>query len=167
MSHVPLSTMSRLSALKLAEIDPAQVRVAARMPERIEPRRGGVKVSIAVGTPAAAKLEFILEPAPEPQELAGLARFQRPGERLWSYRLSAADVVRLQRALAGAGAAQSSVSIAAGVDACRRDQLGTAPLPTTTFLRTDAAGFMVLTEDLDLRSVVPARDLATKIAPCS
>ena len=42
MSHVPLSTMSRLSAMKLAEIEPAQLRVAARMPEHFEPRKDGV-----------------------------------------------------------------------------------------------------------------------------
>lgn len=164
MSHVPLSTMSRLSAMKLAEIQPAQLRVAARMPEHIEPRNGGVKVTIAVGP---SKMEFTLEPAAEENELAALSRFQRPGTRLWSYRLSPADSARLERVLAtSSGGGQTQVSIAAGVDACRRGSLGSAPLPTTTFLRTDAAGFLVLAEDLDLRSVVSAGDLAAKVPPC-
>src|SRR5262245_3839233 len=34
MSHVPLSTTSRLSSLKLAEIDAAELRLAARLPDR-------------------------------------------------------------------------------------------------------------------------------------
>lgn len=165
MSHVPLATMSRLSALKLADIEPAQVRVAARMPEHIEPRKDGVKVTIAVGQ---TKLELILEPAVEPQELAALSRFRRAGTRLWSYRPTAADSARLQRMIATASAAgQQQVSIAAGVDACRRGSLGSGPLPTTTFLRSDTTGFIVLAEDLDLRSVVPERDLALKVPPCN
>jgi len=48
MSHVPLSTMSRLSSLKLAEIEPAELRVAARLPDALEPRPDGVTVHIDV-----------------------------------------------------------------------------------------------------------------------
>lgn len=165
MSHVPLATMSRLSSLKLADVAPAQLRVAARMPEHIEPRKDGVKVTVTVGQ---AKTELILEPSVEASELAALSRYARAGTRLWSYRLSAADGARLQRMItAAAGAGQQQVSIAAGVDACRRGPLGSQPLPTTTLLRTDATGYLVLAEDLDLRSVVPEADLASKIPPCT
>ena len=81
--------------------------------------------------------------------------------------MSPVDSARLERVLAtSSGGGQTQVSIAAGVDACRRGLLGSAPLPTTTFLRTDAAGFLVLAEDLDLRSVVSAGDLAAKVPPC-
>ncbi len=164
MSHVPLSSMSRLSSLKLEDIDPAHLRVAARMPELIEPRRDGVKVTVTLGS---TKTELVLEPATEPRELAALSSFQRAGARLWSYSLTAADSARLRGLIAVAVAAgEKKVSIAAGVDACRRASLGTAPLPATTFLRTDAGGFIILTEDLDLRSVVPERDLADKVPPC-
>lgn len=166
MSHVPLSTMSRLSAMKLAEIEPAELRVAARMPEQLEPRKDGVKVLITVGPSDASKVEFVLEPAVEPQELASLSGFRRGGARLWSYRLSSADVARLQRIIATGSSEQRDVAISAGVDACRQGPLGDKPLPTTTFLRIDATGFLVLAEDLDLRSVVSERDLATKVPPC-
>lgn len=165
MSHVPLTTMSRLSSLKLADVEPAQLRVAARMPEHIEPRKDGVKVTVTAGQ---AKTEMILEPAVEASELAALSRYGRAGTRLWSYRLSASDSARLQRMItAAAGIGQQQVSIAAGVDACRRGPPGAQPLPTTTLLRTDTSGFLVLTEDLDLRSVVSERDLAAKVPPCA
>lgn len=165
MSHVPLATMSRLSALKLTDIEPAQLRVAARMPKHIEPRKDGVKVTIALGQ---TKTELLLEPAVEAHELAALSRFERAGTRLWSYRLSVTDSARLQQMIAAAASSgQRQVSIAAGVDACRRGSLGSGPLPTTTYLRTDATGFIVLAEDLDLRSVVPERDLASKVPPCN
>lgn len=167
MSHVPLSTMSRLSSLKLADIDPLHLRVAARMPEHIEPRKDGVKVTITMAT----KQEFILEPAFEQHELSALSRYHRPGTRLWSFRLSAADRERLQQTRAAAGGpgkntGQNQVSIAASVDACRRGMLGAKPLPTSTFLRTDATGFFVLADELDLRSIVPERDLAANVPAC-
>src|SRR5215813_14496096 len=82
MSHVPLSTMSRLSSLKLAEIEPAELRVAARLPDVLEPRPRGVKVRIDVAgqnygeTP---KAELVLEPAVEPSELAALSLHRRAG----------------------------------------------------------------------------------------
>lgn len=164
MSHVPLSTMSRLSAMKLAEIQPTLLRVAARMPDHLEPRKDGVKVTIAVGS---QRMELTLEPATEAGEQSALSRFERRGSRIWSYRLSPADAARVEGLIATAGGGQRQVSIAAGVDACRRRPLGSAPLPTTTFLRTNGQGFMVLAEDLDLRSVVPQADLAAKIPPCA
>ena len=64
MSHVPLSTMSRLSSLKLAEIDPAELRLAARLPDALEPRSHGVKVRIDAAGVKHGKhsaVELILE----------------------------------------------------------------------------------------------------------
>lgn len=172
MSHVPLSTLSRLSSLKLAEIDPAALRVAARLPERLEPRKDGVKVRIAVAASRQAKRtndEFVLEPVTEAHELAALAGYRRNGTRLWTYRLSPHDAARLQGIIASsmATSAGGRVTVAAGVDACHRGPLGSEPLPTTTFLRTSMSGYMILAENLDLRSVVSARELATMVPACT
>jgi len=169
MSHIPISTMSRLSALKIADIDPELLRVAARLPEILEPRRDGVKVRIDVkgsGIYGGSTLEFILEAVIDSAELAPLSAHRRARFQLWIYRFSPRDIERLRRFIADRGDA-FSVSIAVGVDACWRNPVGSAALPTTTFLKTDATGFFVLAEDLDLRSVVSDRDLTTKIPPCS
>ena len=168
MSHVPLSTLSRLASLKLAEIDPAELRVAARLPDALEPRSHGVKVRIDVagmkhGRDSAT--ELILEPAVEPSELTPLSAQRRAGHRIWAYRLSHSDVDRLKALIAATGGA-SGVSIAAGVEACYRKPYGSAALLTTTFLKTNATGFFVLTEDLDLRSIVSQQDLALRVPPC-
>ena len=168
MSHVPLSTMSRLASLKLAEIDPDELRVAARLPDALEPRSHGVKVRIDAagmkhGKDSAA--ELILEPAVEPSELSPLSAQRRAGHRIWVYRLPHSDVDRLKALIAAASGA-SGVSIAAGVEACYRKPYGSAALPTTTFLKTNATGFFVLTEDLDLRSIVSEQDLALRVPPC-
>lgn len=166
MSHVPLSTMSRLSALKLADIAPEQLRVAAQLNDDLEPLPGGVKVRITVvGGKPEAELDLTLEPALETAERAPLAGVEKSGRRLWVYRLSAGDVERVRRLIAETERGRA-VSIAAGVDACRRRPLGNGPLPTTTLLRVDRAGYFVLTGDLDLRKIVDERALATRVPPC-
>ena len=86
MSHVPLATLAQLSTLKLAEIAPAELRVAARLPAALEPRRDGVKVRLEVagrGDRRNRSAEFVLEPATEAAELAALAVHQKHGQRLW------------------------------------------------------------------------------------
>src|SRR5262249_4158595 len=168
MSHVPLSPMALLSSLKLAEIDPDELRVAARLPDALEPRLRGVKVRIDAAGMQHGKnsaVELILELAAEPSELAPLSAQRRAGHRIWVYRLSRRDLDRLKVLVAEAGGA-SSVSIAAGVEACHRKPYGSAALLTTTFLKTNATGFFVLTEDLDLRSVVSEQHLASRVPPC-
>ena len=168
MSHVPLSTMARLSSLKLAEIDADELRVAARLPDALEPRLHGVKARIDVAGMEHGKnsaVELILELAAEPSELAPLSAQRRAGHRIWVYRLSHSDADRLKALVAEAGGA-SGVSIAAGVEACHRKPYGSAALLTTTFLKTNTTGFFVLTEDLDLRSVVSEQHLASRVPPC-
>jgi hypothetical protein len=135
--------MSRLSALKLANIDPEQLRVAARLPEMLEPRRDGVKVRVDVrGSEVhdGSTLEFILEAAIDSAELVPLSAHRRAGSQLWVYRLSPRDIERLQRFIADRGDA-SSVSIAAGVHACRRNPLGSASVrPQHLFTLTHING---------------------------
>jgi hypothetical protein len=169
MSHMPLSTMSRLSSLKLAEIDPAELRVAARLPDALEPRSHGVKVRIEVAGMKQGKnsaMELILELTADPSELAPLSAQRRAGHGIWVYRLSRSDVDRLKALIAEAVGA-SGVSLAAGVEACHRKPYGSAALPTTTFLKTNVTGFFVLTQDLDLRSVVSEQHLAARVPPCA
>jgi hypothetical protein len=169
MSHMPLSTMSRLSSLKLAEIDPAELRVAARLPDALEPRSHGVKVRIEVAGMKQGKnsaMELILELTVDPSELAPLSAQRRAGHGIWVHRLSRSDVDRLKALIAEAVGA-SGVSLAAGVEACHRKPYGSAALPTTTFLKTNVTGFFVLTQDLDLRSVVSEQHLAARVPPCA
>jgi hypothetical protein len=169
MSHVPLSTMSRLSSLKLSEIEPTELRVAASLPEALEPRPLGVKVRIDVAGQNHGKLaeaEFTLEPAVEPSELTPLSLYRRAGYQVWVYRLSSHDGDRLKHLIDESGGA-SGVSIAAGVDACHHKPYGSVALLTTTFLRTNGTGFFVLTQDLDLRSIVSEQELASRVPPCA
>jgi len=170
MSHVPLSTMARLSTLTMGDIDPDALRVAARLPMALEPQLQGVKVRLGVvqnSSKFARNEEFVLEPVTGPGELGAVVRWQRPGSRLWVYRVSSDDVIRLRRLMSEASAAGTrGVSISAGVEACHRAPLGSASLPSSTFLRTNRSGYFVLTDNLDIRRIVSDRDLATKVPPC-
>jgi hypothetical protein len=169
MSHVPLATMSRLSTMTTSDVEPAELRVAARLPEVLEPQPQGVKVRIRTSATGSAMWEeFVLEAASETRDLEPLASYARNGTRLWAFRLTTADVARLQQMTTNAARVGTSrgVEIAAGVDACRRGPLATNPLPTTTLLRTNRSGYFVLTEDLDLRAIASERDLAANVPNC-
>lgn len=169
MSHMPLTTMSRLAGMTMDDIDPSSLRVAARLPERLAPRPRGVKIVLDIGGAlGATHEEFILEPETAAAELELLAGNAQRDSKLWVYRLSSSDVTRLRQIIdRSRGARASSVSIAAGVDACHLAPLGQAALPTTTFLRTNAMGYFVVTENLDLRAIVPEVDLVSKIPACA
>lgn len=170
MSHVPISTMSRLSSMTLADIDPEKFRVGARLPATLEPRPQGVKVKIDLkdGLGRARTENFVLDAVHGPSEQTPLAAYQRAGAQISIFRLSSADQSRLVHLMteANGSAAATSVTISAGVDACHRLPLESSPLPTTTFLQTNSSGYIVLVEDLDLRNVVSERDIATKIPAC-
>lgn len=169
MSHMPLTTMSRLAGMTMDDIDPSSLRVAARLPERLAPRPRGVKIVLDIGGAlGATHEEFILEPETAAAELELLAGNAQRDSKLWVYRLSSSDVTRLRQIIdRSRGARASSVSIAAGVDACHLAPLGQVALPTTTFLRTNATGYFVVTENLDLRAIVPEADLVSKIPACA
>ena len=171
MSHVPTATLARLSAMTVADVDPAELRVATRLPKVLEPQPGGVKVMLGLSVPQGRRRTetFLLEAASTPSEMAAVAKFQRPDASLWVYRLSAEDVLRLRRIIDATTQAsgRKDISISAGVDACHRGPLGEGALPSTTILRTNASGYFVLAEELNIRSLVSAGVLAAKVPACA
>jgi hypothetical protein len=157
--------MSRLASLHFTDVDLAALRVAVLLPEALEPRLGGVKVRLEFGDAEGRTVpEFVLERVTEASEGAVLTAYNRQGARLWLYRLAPKDLDRLNRLRSEA--AGKKISISVNADACYRGALGQAPLPLTTFLRIDGSGYFILVEDLDLRDVVPERELAAKVPPC-
>jgi hypothetical protein len=171
MRHVPLTTLSRLSTLTLQDIEPELLRVGARLPKALWPRPQGVKVQIDLTRNAGRPRieDFTLEPVTDARELETLAPHRRAGAEVSVYRLSAADVGRLKRILSelNGPAGAKGVSVSVGVDACQRTPVQAGALLTTTYLRTNASGYFILTDDLDLRSVISERDIATNMPPCS
>jgi hypothetical protein len=169
MRHVPLSSMSRLSSLTVADIDPMLLQVATRLPTALEPAPGGATMQISRGQGAPLNETFVLDAVTSTDETAALSAHARPGAQLWVFRLASGDMDRFRRVLAATtrdGAVQPGVTQSASVNACHRRPLAGLPLPTTTLLRTNASGYFVLLDDLDLRSVLKGSDITTRIAAC-
>lgn len=175
--HVPLSTMARLRSFDAMTLDPAQLRIAIRAPDWIEPRPDGAKLTFKVSRDGALLREeaFVLEPAEELAERARLAAFQRRGERIAPLRVSTADADRIRalqmemQALRAAGAGKTALSVAAAVEACRRGETPAGPIRTTTLLQPDpATGYLVLLDEVDLRETARKAgvDLTEKLPPC-
>ena len=170
MSHVPTATMARLSAMTVADIDPKELRVVARLAKGLEPQSGGVKVTLGLSAPQGGRRTetFALEAVPTSAEMVAVAKFQRLDEGLFVYQLSATDMVRLGRIVAETAQASGSksISISAGVDACHRGPLTEGALPSTTILKANASGYFILAQDLDIRRLVSASELAAKVPAC-
>jgi hypothetical protein len=66
-----------------------------------------------------------------------------------------------------AGAPRPQGIITVDVDACRRKELLAGPLLSTTLLRTDATGYFVTIDDIDLHSLVSDADFARAVPPCT
>jgi hypothetical protein len=170
LQHVPFMTMSRLASFDLTKIDPTSLRVAARLPEALVPRSEGVKVTMRAGREdERTRYDFVLVEAVEAEEVGSLLGYRKAGYKLWIYRFAPADVARLTQLgarLMAVGNSQSRASIEANVEACRLGELPSGALLSTTLLRTDATGYFVLFDDLDLRAVIPEAELAARVPPC-
>jgi hypothetical protein len=176
--HVPLTTMARLSSFDPGSVDPAQLRVAIRAPDWMEPRSGEAMLKFTLGRrggPPAREERFALEPAETPQETARLAAHRRTGERVWPWRVTAADVARIRALQAEAQALRATdpsldrLTLGAAIEACRRGEAPAGPIRTTTFLQPDAAtGYLTLLEGVDLRETARKAgvDLDEKLPPC-
>lgn len=126
--HVPLTTMAKLRNFDIATADPAQLRVAIRAPDWLEPREGGAAILFKLKQGDAAEREerFALEPAEEPAETAQLAGHRLPGERIRAWRIAAAEVARARafqeegRAARIARPGRTQFTVATALDGCRR-----------------------------------------------
>lgn len=174
MSHMPLSTLRRLWSFDFAKLDPSEFRVAASLPDVLQPREVKVVITVTRGD-GARKLELILVRAEGKAEIEPLLPYRKSGFALFVYRATAEDAARvakmrdemiaLQRKSGSAGG--GSAQIAVGVKACRTGDLLTRALPTTTLLRTDSNGYFVLLNSLDLRDVISASEFAKEVPPCT
>lgn len=174
--HVPLSTIARLWSFDVATADPTVIRVAVRVPDHIAPREGGVRLDVSVALPAprgTIRKSYVLVEVTEAEERARIAHFGRPGYRLAAYRLSAVDAAHVRTLQMDAklshdrtgSRARGNLGVAA--DACRLGPLTDAPLLSSTFLLVEPKqGYLVLLDDVDLRSELGHAPLLSNIPPC-
>lgn len=165
-THVPLSTMLRMRRFDPAAVDPAVLRAAVRVPDRLAPMRDGVKLIVryAEDRDRVRESEYVLEESTSGADIAAVASRAVAGTRIHLFRIPAADVPRLRAFQAEAAAARRKGtvhgSLTISADTCRFGELPGGPLSVTTYVKLDATDdFVTLFEDVDLRKVV-ARDAA-------
>lgn len=176
--HMPVSTMWALRNFDASTADPAMLRAAVRLPEGVEPRPGGVTFKIGwwrEGEEAKKRsLEFVLRETNAPSEIASLADHQKPGARIFVYRVAPADVAGIRAVQAEIlsekqkRGANAHGTFGIGAEGCRRGDLPTGPLYATTFLKTDEErGYLTLLKDVDLRTLAAKNSgEADALPPC-
>ena len=179
-SHVPLSSVVKMSAFRFETTDPAQLRVAVRHPDWIRiPPGGAVMVVEERSKPSGALLyreELVFEQIASRSDLAGLAAARRPGFVMTILRVAASDTEllrALQERLRNASAeerASSTGSLSVSVTGCRT---GPAPSSDAVLVSTYLAageldGFVTLVRDFDLRSAMADAGMDEgEIGPCA
>ena len=177
--HVPLSTMVRMRGFDPGTVDPIVLRAAIRIPDSLRPQPGGLRLVVRHRLDGdevkERELEIVLQETTEATETAPLASEAGPGMRLHVFRANPSDVERLrteQAEMAAArrrGGTRPRGSLSVQADVCRAGKLPAGPLRLTTYLKTEErGGFIVLVEDVDLRTLVPKGEtIERRTPPCS
>ena len=160
--HVPVTSLPKLSRLDIMTLDVEQLRVAVNMPD-------GLRVREDVGGPALEE-RIVLEDVTNTEP--GPASDPSPQARI--FRIPQNDVARLealretirQRKAAYPDDTRGYLTVTSA--ACRAARLPDGPLRVDTWLKTSAdEPYFILTRQVDMRSLVPRRDLARELPLCA
>ena len=170
--HMPGTSMVKLAQVDFQTTDPEKLRVAVKLPHMLRARTEGTVLRVAVklaGGEEEAR-DFALRDTTniDRAELAGEAE---PGSEIYAYAIASGDIAHLRmfratliRKQKGSG---GSITISVRPDACRTEPLQNGPVLFSTFLKTaETNSYVPLARDVDLRRIVPGRDLAAEILPC-
>jgi hypothetical protein len=167
--------LAKLAAMDPLATDPAQLAVAARLPEALKLRTGDlvmtVKTEGTTGTDAIDET-FLLDVKEAKAGEAGVI-VPQAGERLQTARVAAPDIERLRaaqtkaRAIKAAGGKKGRGSISINVrGGCRTAELPAGPLNMNIFMETRKdGGWFPVVSNLELRKALGA-DVIEKIAAC-
>lgn len=173
--HVPVASLLKLSRINFQTTDPASLRMAVKLPASIRPQRDRLRLRITVQLPGSADTtqDFVLNEISDPAELALLREEAGPGAHVFAYRLDTSEANRLaafrddllkkkQEGSRGGG-----LKINVVPEACRSGEIASGEVLFTTYLRTpETGGYVTLAEDVDMRTVVPGRDLVSEMPAC-
>ncbi len=173
--HVPVTSMLKLSRINFQTTDPASLRLAVKLPATIRPQRDRLRLRLTVQTASEAETtqDFVLSEISDPAELAMLHKEVDAGAHVFAYRLDTAEASKLvafredllkkrQEGSRGGGLKVNVVP-----EACRSGVIAAGEVPFTTYLRTpETDGYVTLAEDVDMRTVMPGRDLVAEMPAC-
>ncbi|MCY6379600.1 hypothetical protein [Hoeflea prorocentri] len=171
--HVPLSSIPKLKRMDFMTMEVEVLRVAVEMPDGLRVRPGSAIINLGLNESAgepALQERIVLQQVPLSQsagQLAGLA----PNAQV--FRIAEADIPRLEamrettraRRKVDPDDTKGTLTVTSG--ACRTATLPSGPLPVTTKLKTAPdEPYFTLTRNVDLRTLVPARQLQTEVPLC-
>jgi hypothetical protein len=173
--HVPVLSMLKLSRIDFKTTDPAGLRIAVKLPASIRPQRDKLRLRVTVQLPNSddTTQDFVLSEISDPSELAMLRKEVDAGAHVFAYRLDTVEASKLaafrddllrkrQEGSRGGG-----LKINVVPEACRSGAVASGAVPFTTYLRTpETDGYVTLAEDVDMRTVMPGRDLVSEMPAC-
>jgi hypothetical protein len=173
-------SMVKLSRIDFQTTDPAGLRVAVKLPASIRPQRDKLRLQVTVKFATGAKItqDFVLSESSDAADLAMLREQVDAGThdldyRFFAYRLDAAEADRLAafredlKNKQAAGDRGGGLTIHVVPEACRTAAIASNPVLFTTYLRTpETGGYVTLAEDVDIRTLVPGRDLVSEMPTC-
>jgi len=160
-ASMPLTTMFKLHKVDPMEIDPAQLKVAIRVDERISIRKGGAHISLKFDAEDGSLniddtyiIEIIRNPILTPEFFDD----KEPWESVTVLQLSDSDAQKMSRAqslLKPYSQGQRSGSLSFGVNihgVCAHSPIPAGKVLADIFMQTsNSDGFFAFTRDLDLR----------------
>lgn len=168
--HVPVTSLPKLSRLDMMTLDARQLRVAVDMPDGLRVQTDSAVIITGLKASSAG-------PAVEERFVLEEVEFTEPGgtppEGAQVFRIPEADLPRLsalrdlvrQRKKAFPKETRGYLTVTTG--GCRTASLPSGPLLVDTLLKTSDAGtYFVLTNDVDLRKLVPMKQLVEKVPLC-
>jgi len=175
--HMPVTSMIRLARADLAATDPAQLRAAVKLPRALRLKPAGVVLRIGVKLAGGEEeaQDFVLREVSEANDVLALHAELEPNTHVFAYRLDPAEIARfasfrdaLRKKQEASGRRGGNLTITVRPDACRAGDLPDRPVYITTYLKTaETGGYVPLARDVDLRTVLPGRDLAAEIPVCA
>jgi len=174
--HMPVTSMIRLARADLAATDPAQLRAAVKLPRVLKLKPAGVALRIGVKLANGEEntQDFVMREVSDPADVVALHAELEPNTQIFAYRLDPAEASRLaafrdalKKKQEASGRRGGNLTITVRPDACRAGDLPDRPVYITTYLKTaETGGYVPVARDVDLRTVVPGRDVTQEIPAC-
>ncbi len=177
---VPLTSLWKMRALNLEELDPQAMRAALVLPPGLQVQADSARLDISVsrevrqgdGRLAQERLQeqLVLEPLSSSAELSALQGEARPRHTLKLWRIRPDELPRLRRlrqqALAWPPGSGRTLSLGIGFEGCRQ-RGGADTWPVTSLLRFSTDGdYIALLRDADLARLLPPQELARRFPVC-
>lgn len=173
--HMPVTSMVKLARVDFTATDPAGLRAAVKLPATMKPLRDQVRLRITVrlANGKEESQDFRLTEPSDPSDISPLRAEIEAATHMFAYRLEPAEAARLalfrdalkQQTASGGRGGALTVSIAPEI--CRNGEVPAGPVLFTTYLRTaETGGYVPLARDIDMRRVLPGRDLAAQMPAC-